>query len=145
MAGSAVVTALGLQRFLYPNAREEPDPRVKVGDLAELSEMPLESVNQSYKKQGIYVVRLRKGIAALSIVCTHLGCALNWVEGERKFKCPCHGSGFTQEGINIEGPAPRPMERFKITVDEGVVTVDCSQVFRHEKGAWAHPDSLISL
>ena len=145
LAGSAVVTGLGLQRFLFPNAGEEPNPRVKVGNLAELAEMPLASVNQNYKNQGFYVVRCRKGIAALSTACTHLGCALHWVAGERKFKCPCHGSGFTLEGINLEGPAPRPMERFKITVDEGVVTVDCSQVFRHEKGEWAHPDSLISI
>lgn len=145
LVGSAVISGLGLQRFLYPNIGGQQDPRVKVGELAALAGMLPASVNQDYKKQGFYIIRCRKGIAALSTACTHLGCALNWVESERKFKCPCHGSGFSQEGINLEGPAPRPMERFKITVDEGLVTVDCSQVYRQEKGEWANPDSLIHI
>ena len=35
----------------------------------------------------------------------------NWLDGEQKFKCPCHGSGFYMTGVNFEGPAPRPLER----------------------------------
>ena len=50
---------------------------------------------------------------ALSTVCTHLGCTPNWLPVESKFKCPCHGSGFRMTGIHFEGPAPRPLERFK--------------------------------
>jgi len=145
LAGSAIVTALGLQRFWYPNVGGGRVPPVKIGDLATLAEMPIASVNQDYKKQGFFVVRSRKGIAALSTTCTHLGCILHWVEGERQFKCPCHGSGFSQEGMQLEGPAPRPMERFKITVDEGIVLVDCNQVFRQEKGEWSNPESLIRV
>ena len=49
-------------------------------------------------------------------VCTHLGCTPNWLEGEQKFKCPCHGSGFYKDGINFEGPAPRPLERYAIRI-----------------------------
>jgi len=143
LAGSAVITGLGLQRFLYPNVGEQNNPRVKVGDLSALSAMLPKSLKENFKKQGLYIIRCRQGITALSTACTHLGCTLNWVESERKFKCPCHGSGFSQEGLNLEGPAPRPMERFKISVDEGRVTVDRSQVFRQEKGEWAHPDSII--
>lgn len=145
LAVSAVLTTLGLQRFLYPNAGQRRHLRVSIGDLSALSAMPPISIKEDYKKLGFYVARCRDGISALSISCTHLGCALNWVESERKFKCPCHGSGFSQEGLNLEGPAPRPMERFKIVIEEDSVIVNCSKVYRYEKGEWNDPDSFIRI
>ena len=46
-------------------------------------------------------------------------------ETERKFKCPCHGSGFRSSGINFEGPAPRPLERYKISLaNDGQILID---------------------
>jgi len=145
LAGSAVLTALGLQRFLYPNVGKHRNQRVNIGNLANLSAMPPSSVKEDYKKLGFYVARYCNGIAALSTACTHLGCTLNWIDSDRKFKCPCHGSGFSQLGFNLEGPAPRPMERFKIVVEEGSVIVDCSQVYRQEKGEWSDPESFIRI
>ena len=50
-------------------------------------------------------------------MCTHLGCTPNWLSEENKFKCPCHGSGYYMNGVNFEGPTPRPLERFAVTVD----------------------------
>jgi len=40
--------------------------------------------------------------------CTHLGCTPDWKSSENKFKCPCHGSGYDNEGVNFEGPARVP-------------------------------------
>jgi cytochrome b6-f complex iron-sulfur subunit len=77
-------------------------------------------------------------------VCTHLGCTPNWLEGEQKFKCPCHGSGFYKDGINFEGPAPRPLERFAIRVsDDGQLEVDRSRKFQQELGQWEDPLSFV--
>ena len=57
--------------------------------------------------------------------CTPSGLYPNWLAAEGKFKCPCHGSGFTPDGLNIEGPAPRPLERFKVALgEEGQIIVD---------------------
>ena len=76
--------------------------------------------------------------------CTHLGCTPNWLEAEQKFKCPCHGSGFRKTGINFEGPAPRPLERYRIGLaDDGQVLVDKSAKFQGEKGEWANPESFL--
>ena len=63
---------------------------------------------------------------AVSTVCTHLGCTPNWLQGDQKFKCPCHGSGYYINGVNFEGPTPRPLERFAVSVDavSGYVRVD---------------------
>ena len=51
-----------------------------------------------------------------------------WLDAEQKFKCPCHGSGFYKDGINFEGPAPRPLERYAIRVaEDGQLEVDKSR------------------
>jgi cytochrome b6-f complex iron-sulfur subunit len=142
---AAAAGGLAMQRFMFPNVLEEPDPKVRLGDLSKYLEMPIGSVNEDFKPQGIWIVRLEGEVAALSTTCTHLGCIPNWQEAERKFKCPCHGSGFMQTGVNFEGPAPRPLERFQIGLEDGVVVVNRAKKFQQEKGEWSNPDSFISV
>ena len=93
-----------------------------------------------------WIVRTNEIIYVLSTVCTHLGCTPNWLEAESKFKCPCHGSGFYMTGINFEGPAPRPLERFRISIgDDGQIVVDKSKKFQQEKGEWSDPESFVRV
>jgi len=88
--------------------------------------------------------RAADGVVAYSGVCTHLGCPPNWLASEQKFKCPCHGSGFYISGINFEGPAPRPLERFRVALaDDGQVMVDKSKRFQQELDQWSDADSFI--
>ena len=83
----------------------------------------------------IWVVRNTEGIFVISAICTHLGCTPDWKASENKFKCPCHGSGYDPEGINFEGPAPRPMDRAHVELDpEGQILVDLSHVYQWPKG-----------
>lgn len=56
------------------------------------------------------------GLVALYKVCTHLGCLYAWVENSSRFECPCHGSKYELNGLWIEGPAPRSLDRFAMTV-----------------------------
>ena len=102
-------------------------------------------VSERFKDtQGVWIVRDSEKIYALSTVCTHLGCTPNWLPNEGKYKCPCHGSGFYKNGINFEGPAPRPLERFKITMaDDGELIIDKTKKFQQEKGEWTDPESFI--
>lgn len=68
------------------------------------------------------------------------------MEDEQKFKCPCHGSGFYKNGINFEGPAPRPLERCGIRVaEDGQLEVDKSRTFREELGQWHNPASYVAV
>ena len=94
--------------------------------------------------KGYDPVTKKTGFYALSTVCTHLGCTPNWLQAETKFKCPCHGSGFQPTGINFEGPAPRPLERFAIKLaDDGQILVDKNRKFQQEKGEWSNPESFL--
>ena len=129
-------------RFMMPNVITEPPGRFKVG-LPE--DYPAGYVETKYKtKHGIWVVhgvyQGRAQIYALRTVCTHLGCITLWQETEQKFKCPCHGSGFTKDGINFEGPAPRPLERYAIRIaDDGQLEIDRRRIFQQELGQWDDP------
>jgi cytochrome b6-f complex iron-sulfur subunit len=139
---------LGLARFMFPNILTEPPTRFKVGFPDELAPGQVET---KYKAQfGAWIVRGEYDgvpqVFALQSVCTHLGCTPNWLEGEQKFKCPCHGSGFYKDGINFEGPAPRPLERFAIRLaDDGQLEVDKSRRFKEEMGQWSDPASFVPV
>ena len=138
----AAATATG--RFMFPNVLFEPPPTFKAGYPDEIQ---VGQVDERFKqKYAVWLVRDPIGIYALSTVCTHLGCTPNWLEGEQKFKCPCHGSGYYKSGINFEGPTPRPLERFAISLaDDGQILVDKSRKFQYEKGEWDNPASFLKL
>lgn len=143
--GTAISAGPAFGRFMMPNVLEEPDPRVRVGKLQKYVEMQPGDVNEDYKPQGIWMVRETDRVAALSIICTHLGCIPNWLPNDRKFKCPCHGSGYKPSGINFEGPTPRPLERFRIAIEDGVVVVDKSKKFQYELGQWDAAGSYLTV
>ncbi len=143
--GTAVSVGPALARFMMPNVLEEPDPLVRVGDLARYVEMVPGGVDEDYKPMGIWMIREEARVAALSTICTHLGCIPNWLPNDRKFKCPCHGSGYRPNGINFEGPTPRPLERFRIYIHDGVVVVDKSRKYRYELGQWTMPGSFLEV
>ncbi len=73
-----------------------------------------------------WLVNTEAGPRALYMVCTHLGCLYKWVEANRRFECPCHGSKFTREGEYIEGPAPRGLDQFVIELQDNGVTVEAT-------------------
>jgi cytochrome b6-f complex iron-sulfur subunit len=143
----AAATATG--RFMFPNVLFEPPPTFKAGRPEELQKG---IVDERFKPLGVWLVKDNDvvtgalGIYALSTVCTHLGCTPNWLAGEQKFKCPCHGSGYYKNGINFEGPTPRPLERYAISLaDDGQILVDKSHKFQYEKGEWINPQSFLKV
>ena len=139
---------LGLARFMFPNVLAEPPSRFKVGFR---EGFPSGKVETKYVAQyGVWVVNSdvagQQQIYALKTVCTHLGCTPNWLEAEQKFKCPCHGSGFYKDGVNFEGPAPRPLERYAIRIaDDGQLEIDKGRSYHEELGQWADPESYITV
>ncbi len=139
---------LGTARFMFPNILTEPPSKFKVGFPSNFAPGQVET--RFVALYGVWVVNgeyngLRQ-IYALKTVCTHLGCTPNWLEGEQKFKCPCHGSGFYKDGINFEGPAPRPLERYAIRLaDDGQIEIDKSKIFLEEIGQWSDASSFVPV
>jgi len=105
------------------------------------------TVDESFKaSHRVWVVNHDSRIFAIQSVCTHLGCTPNWMDGEHKFKCPCHGSGYTIDGINFEGPAPFPMRRYEVTLaDDGQIVVNEGRLFYWEKGEFDDPRAFIAV
>ena len=145
----AAATATG--RFMFPNVLFEPPPTFKAGFP---SEYQVGQVDERFKQKfAVWLVHTAydqwansSGIYALSTVCTHLGCTPNWLQAEQKFKCPCHGSGYYITGVNFEGPTPRPLERYAISLaDDGQILVDKSRKFQQEKGEWTNPAAFLKL
>jgi cytochrome b6-f complex iron-sulfur subunit len=144
---SMIGMVLWTVRFLVPNTNNDPPSTFKAGrpeDYAINEVVP-------YKEQNTWIVRAKDEngkdiLYALSTTCTHLGCTPNWLEEAKKFKCPCHGSGFYITGVNFEGPAPRPLERWAIAKgDDGRVLVDKSRKFQKELGQWTDQASYIPM
>jgi glycine/D-amino acid oxidase-like deaminating enzyme/nitrite reductase/ring-hydroxylating ferredoxin subunit len=48
---------------------------------------------------------------AVSGICTHLGCLVQFDDLQREWACPCHGSRFAVDGTVLHGPATAPLER----------------------------------
>jgi cytochrome b6-f complex iron-sulfur subunit len=145
IAFTAACAGLGSMafRFSYPNVNFEPEMDFIAGRIEDYEE----GVDERWKNGfGVWMVKEEGKLVALSNICTHLGCVPNWMPAELKFKCPCHGSGYYTSGINFEGPAPRPLERYKIGLTpEGTIKVDKTKIFRYEKGQWDNPNSFLAV
>jgi cytochrome b6-f complex iron-sulfur subunit len=130
--GTLGVNLLMFLRFFFPRVLYEPSTRFKIGYPSDFGY----GVDTKFQSQHrIWVVRNSEGVFVISAICTHLGCTPDWKASENKFKCPCHGSGYDAEGINFEGPAPRPMDRAHVELDpEGQIVVDLSHVYSWPKG-----------
>jgi cytochrome b6-f complex iron-sulfur subunit len=83
----------------------------------------------------VFIVRDEKGFLCLSARCTHLGCMVVWNRDHHMFLCPCHGGKYDAVGRNVEGPPPRPLDLFTLTLDEnGFLEVDEDMVIRRGPG-----------
>lgn len=78
----------------------------------------------SFRKERTFILRTEEGFLALSAVCTHLRCVVNWNDVVKKFECPCHGAKFSLKGEVLEGPPPRPLDLHKLQIIAGNLVVD---------------------
>lgn len=143
--------AIETVRFFFPRVLFHPPSTFTLGVPEEfLGNSPVDaygviSVDERWKKtQRFFVVRDQNWLYAFFARCPHLGCTVNWFPDLRVFKCPCHGSEFYSSGRNFAGPAPRPLDRLKITLDmEGRLVVDTSVVYTAER--FSAPGAYVAL
>jgi cytochrome b6-f complex iron-sulfur subunit len=84
-----------------------------------------------FRRGHFYLSRLEDGsFLALSVKCTHLGCAIAWKPDENRFTCPCHSSVFDMAGNVTSAPAPRPLDLHPVTIENGIIKVDTRRRIR---------------
>jgi cytochrome b6-f complex iron-sulfur subunit len=121
------VNFLMFLRFFFPRALFEPKTVFSIGFPSDFGLGVETKFQRDYR---IWVVRNPERLFVIYARCTHLGCTPDWKQTEQKFKCPCHGSGYDSEGVNFEGPAPRPMDRSHVEVDAtGQIIVDTNRLY----------------
>jgi cytochrome b6-f complex iron-sulfur subunit len=121
------VNFLMFLRFFFPRTLFEPKTIFSVGYPSDFAPGVETKFQRDYR---IWVDRVPGRVFVIFARCTHLGCTPDWKGAENKFKCPCHGSGYDSEGVNFEGPAPRPMDRARVSLDPtGRIIVDTSILY----------------
>ncbi len=107
------------QGVLFPPVRAEARPvEIPLADLPVGGSKPI-----TYEGRPALVMRTAEGVIALSLICTHLGCTVQWQEGKQQFYCPCHDGRFDRDGDVIAGPPPLPLERLPVKVVESKIIV----------------------
>ena len=146
VTGFLITCFLMFLRFFLPRAIFEPSSTFKIGSPNDYALGVDTKWQQQYR---IWVTKTSDRLFVIYARCTHLGCTPDWKASENKFKCPCHGSGYDSEGINFEGPAPRPMDRAHVEVDaEGQIVVNIGRLYDWPKGGtnrFEEPGAYIPL
>jgi cytochrome b6-f complex iron-sulfur subunit len=131
--------------FLWPNLKGGFGSLINAGPLADIKAEIQDTGQPAYNGTGrFYLVPYdgspsgdvdytlegvtQEGVMPLYQRCVHLGCRVPFCNSSKWFECPCHGSKYNVAGEYQLGPAPRGMDRFKITIVNGNVLVDTSTV-----------------
>ena len=118
VGGAAVVSTI---YPIPPRSREDDSEEVEAGSLAELQVKG--SKRFRFGREPALVVLSGGALYALSAVCTHRACLVEWSPERRQIVCPCHDASFDLEGNVLEGPPPRPLSSFSVTVQGDRVLV----------------------
>jgi len=108
---------------VYPIVKYIIPPAKKVTIVDELnvgkaSEVPAgKGKIYQFNEDKVIVVNSGGTLTAVSAVCTHLGCLVNWVDGDNEYFCPCHGAKYTRSGEIISGPQPLPLKQYSARIE----------------------------
>jgi cytochrome b6-f complex iron-sulfur subunit len=127
--GLAYAAAVGYPVFRYLNS-----PVEKSAEMAAVKEVTLKDAEKLPKGSAmVFRFGVRPALlihhdddswVGLDAVCTHMGCTVAFDAAKSKIVCACHGGVYDPKtGEALEGPPPRPLTKFKLTVAEGGVTV----------------------
>lgn len=121
--------AVGAIKAFIPRVLYEPPSKFKVGKPDDFPEgitfLP---------EHRLYIFRTGNVFSAVSAICTHLYCVVDWRPDQNEFYCSCHGSRFSQEGINISGPAPKPLPWFRLSMaPDGSLSVDSKEEVKQDQ------------
>lgn len=110
-----------VEYIIPPKARERTKEHLRI---AKFSDIPINSSKiVKFNEKPIILINFDGQVKAHSAVCTHLGCIVQYVPDNKQFICNCHGSIFDASGINVSGPASRPLQPFRVTLQQDDIIV----------------------
>ena len=142
IVGGLITTVIGIPTVAYlidPALKESAkEIWVPVGRLEEMpigkpapfsfTQVQVNGWERTATSHGGFVIRKSEDPNDLLILnsrCTHLGCTVNWKDEANAFLYPCHDAKFSRQGEVLDGPPPRPLDRyteFRVTA-EGILEI----------------------
>ena len=132
-AGAAVLAEAGWLTYRYFSPQVVEGEFGGVFTVGLVDDFPPGSVTPFNAGRFHLVRQADGGFLALYRKCTHLGCAVPWDPAKGQFVCPCHASAFEANGDVINPPAPRPLDRFVVLIENGEVKVDTGEAIQRDK------------
>ena len=129
----------GTLAFLWPKVRGEKAEKLLIA--GKVDDFPVGKMTV-FRKEKVFINRTDKGFLAMSAICTHLRCIVRWTESKGLFECPCHGATFSAVGEVLEGPPPRPLDRYPIQIVEDKIVVDTAKAIQRKE---FHKSQLASV
>lgn len=131
--GAVVLAETGVMAVAFSLPRIAEGEFGSVVTAGPVEEFPPNSVTP-FNQSRFYLSRLADGgFLALYRKCTHLGCSVPWEQPANQFMCPCHASAFDAKGDVLNPPAPRALDLFPVSIEEGLVKVDTGTVIKRDK------------
>lgn len=120
-AVAAAAAAYPVFQYLAPRSGQQGTEKL----IFAISDLPEgEAKFFEYAGSSAVLVKTKAGdLIALSAVCTHLGCIVQWEKEKQDFLCPCHAGQYAADGTVLSGPPPKPLAKIPLTVAEGKITV----------------------
>jgi cytochrome b6-f complex iron-sulfur subunit len=115
----------GTFAFLWPRRKQATGENVSIA--GKVTDFKVGEVIP-FRKEKTFIIRTEGGFMAISAVCTHLNCIVNWNQILKRFECPCHGAKFNQMGEVLEGPPPRPLDVYKLQISAGNLVIHKADV-----------------
>ncbi|MBN1928657.1 MAG: Rieske (2Fe-2S) protein [Chlorobiaceae bacterium] len=118
----AATTVYPIVKYIIPPAK-----KVTIVDeltVGKASEVP-DGKGKIYQfnEDKVIVVNSGGSLTAVSAICTHLGCLVNWVDADKEYFCPCHGAKYTRDGQIVSGPQPLPLKQYKARIEGDSIIV----------------------
>ncbi len=123
----AALEAIGvIAGFIFSGKSKATSDSKQLLEAGRVDSFALNSVT-AFMGGRFYLARQQDGgFIALSLRCTHLGCAISWEERKKRFICPCHSSAYDIHGEVLNPPAARALNYYPCMIENGVVKVDIS-------------------
>ncbi|MCL4530394.1 MAG: Rieske (2Fe-2S) protein [Chloroflexi bacterium] len=110
-----------LQTLLFPSGNTSQETKPVSFSLNDLPVGGTKAI--VYGGLPVMVLRTPEGLRAFSLICTHLGCTVQWQADKKEFYCPCHDGRYDEFGDVLAGPPPLSLEQIPVQVNGGTVTV----------------------